>query len=65
MKVGDKVIFKGCTIEQERWANSSNTDLLLVGKEYAISDIEVHSWHTKIQLNGIQGAFNSVCFIPA
>ena len=35
---------------------------LHIGSEYVISDVEEHSWHTKISLEGIDGSFNSVCF---
>lgn len=41
----------------------SNSPLLEVGKEYTISDIEVHSWHTEVRLEEFPGVrFNSTCF---
>lgn len=36
--------------------------LLEKDKEYDVDDIEVHSWHTRIYLKGINGYFNSVWF---
>ena len=60
--IGDKVIFSGCSIEQQRWGGNSKTDELLIGNEYTVSGIDVHTWHTKIQLKEVKGAFNSVCF---
>lgn len=63
MEIGDKVKFTGCSKEQQKWGNNTDpTDKLVVGSEYTISDIEIHSWHTKITLEGIDGRFNSVCF---
>lgn len=63
MEIGNKVRFLGCSVPQTNWGgNDSPTDKLMYGHEYIISDIEVHSWHTKISLMGIEGKFNSVCF---
>ena len=63
MEIGDKVKFTGCSTAQQNWGRNDNTtDKLVFGNEYIISDIEVHSWHTKISLVGIEGKFNSVCF---
>lgn len=64
MEIGDKVKFTGyCSIEQQRWGNNDDpTGKLTIGSEYIISDIEMHSWHTKITVEGIEERFNSVCF---
>lgn len=62
MEIGDKVKFTGCSKEQERWGGNDSTAKLTEGAEYVVSDVEVHSWHTKIRLEGIDGRFNSVCF---
>ena len=63
MEAGDKVIFMGCTDEQRAWgSNDDPRKILTVGLEYIIDYVEVHSWHTKICLEGIEGVFNSVSF---
>ncbi|MBU1082748.1 MAG: hypothetical protein KKB59_19920 [Spirochaetes bacterium] len=63
MKIGDKVRFIGASGEQTRWGTHTNPDgILVIGEEYTVSNIEEHSWHTKVFLVGINGNFNSVCF---
>lgn len=58
-----QVTFNGASIEQIRWGgNDDPNPLLEVGKTYEIEDIEVHSWHTKIRLVGIDGKFNDASF---
>lgn len=58
-----RVIFTGATDEQIRWgSNDDPRDILSVGVSYEVERQEVHSWHTKIKLKGIDGWFNSVCF---
>ncbi len=63
MKAKVRVRFLGCDEPQQNWggpyADHSNLE---VGKEYILEDFVVHSWHTKIYLEGFTGAFNSVCF---
>ena len=52
--------------EQVNWG--SNTDprgLLNTENVYKVINVEVHSWHTKYYLEGIEGKFNSVHFIKA
>jgi hypothetical protein len=62
-KVGDKVKYTGCSIEQVKWGGNTNPEGILVeGDVYYLEKIEIHSWHTKFYLRGIQGKFNSVCF---
>lgn len=64
-KVGQKVLFLGSIPEQVRWgSNTDPTDIFVKGSEYEIEFIEPHTWHTKLKLKGIEGKFNSVCFIP-
>ncbi len=65
MEHGDKVIYIGCAKIQHAFGNHTG-DLteLIPHKIYTINHIEVHSWHTEIYLNGIEGSFNSVCFKP-
>jgi hypothetical protein len=63
MKIGDVVTYIGCTKEQINWGSNDNpTGILTEGKKYLISDVEIHSMHTKISLSGIVGKYNSVCF---
>jgi hypothetical protein len=63
MKPGDKVIFVGCSVDQINWgSNDDPNEVLSIGAVYTISKVDVHSWHTKIYLEGFAGKFNSVCF---
>ena len=63
MKAGDYVKFLGCSPEQVKWgSNTDPTGILIVGDIYYVEHVEVHSQHTKIELRGIKGKFNSVCF---
>jgi hypothetical protein len=63
MKAGDYVKFLGCTSEQIRWGNNDDpTGVLIVGDTYYVEHVEVHSQHTKIELRGVKGKFNSACF---
>lgn len=62
-QVGDVVEYIGCSEEQIRWRNNDDPrSFLIVGKEYTIEYVEVHSYHTKIKLHHKMGMFNSVCF---
>lgn len=38
------------------------SEKLTVGKRYIVKNVAVGRWHTGIQLEGIQGSFNSVLF---
>ena len=63
MEKNDTVEYIGCSLEQINWGN--NDDLrssLIIGKEYIIEKVDVHSQHTKIKLYNKMGWFNSVCF---
>lgn len=62
INVGDNVQFLGCSKEQIAWGNNDNPYMLIIGRAYEVIDVDVHSQHTKIQLKGIIGKFNSVCF---
>lgn len=64
IKVGDVVQYIGCSKEQIQWGNNDDPSrsFLIVGKEYVVSDVEIHSQHTKITIANTQGKFNSVCF---
>jgi len=59
-----KVIYTGCDDDQVRWGgNSDPRGILVEGNTYEVEDYEIHSWHTKLKLVGVDGKFNSVCFI--
>ena len=61
-----KVKYIGCSKEQINWGgNDDPRTMLKVGEIYEVAKEEVHSWHTKIFLVGIEGKFNSVCFESA
>jgi len=63
MKYGDIVRFLGCSSEQIRWgSNDDPTGILIVGDKYFVEKVNVHSQHTKVELRGVKGKFNSVCF---
>lgn len=57
------VKYTGCSQDQINWGgNDDPRDILEVGKTYEVEKTDVHSWHTKTKLRGIDGWFNSVCF---
>lgn len=58
---GDKVRYLGCTQDQINWGGN-DWPPCIVGRVYTVTDVEVHSQHTKISLKGMVGKFNSVCF---
>ena len=63
MKKNDIVEYLGCSEEQIRWGNNDDPrSFLIVGKEYIIEKVDVHSQHTKVKLYNKMGWFNSVCF---
>jgi hypothetical protein len=63
IKVGDQVKFIGCTKEQITWGNNDDPNLsLCLDNLYYVGRVEIHSQHTKLELNGIKGKYNSVCF---
>lgn len=63
MKSGDHVKFLGCTREQINWGcNDDPNGVLFVGDQYYVEHVHEHSQHTKIELRGVKGKFNSVCF---
>ena len=57
------VIYDGASESQIRFGgNDDPRDILTVGDEYELEDVEVHSYHTKIKLKGFDGWFNDVSF---
>ena len=62
-KIGDNVKFIGSSQDQVNWGSNTDPDGILNNDTtYEISNVEVHSWHTKIELVGIKGEFNSASF---
>lgn len=62
-KRGDRVIYLGTCDEQVNLgSNDDPRNILIEGDIYQIEKVEVHSWHTKISLRGVNGKFNSVSF---
>ena len=58
-----KVIYTGASDEQVNWGgNTDPRNILDEGKEYKVEFKDVHSWHTKIKLEGIDGLFNDASF---
>ena len=56
--------YTGCSIEQVRWGNNDDPrEVLEEGKVYLLEEKKEHSWHTKYKLQGIDGWYNSVCFV--
>ena len=59
----DIVEYIGCSHEQINWGNNDDpSSFLIVGEEYRIEKVDVHSQHTKVKLYNKIGWFNSVCF---
>lgn len=59
----DKVTYTGATDEQVNWGSCTDPrGILTVGAQYEVERYDVHGWHTKVQLAGVPGWFNSVCF---
>lgn len=64
LNTGDKIRYKGSTDDQVTWGNNDDPrGLLDIGQTYTVNLVELHSWHTKLELEGFPGKrFNSVCF---
>lgn len=60
--VGNKVKLLNKDKEVSRWGGCTEPRMLIIGAEYVIEDVEVHSWHTKLRLQGVEGKFNSAHF---
>jgi len=60
---GSIVRYIGCSQEQINWGNNDDPrSFLIIGHRYYVEHVEHHSQHTKIELRGVTGKFNSVCF---
>jgi len=64
MKAGCSVVFTEWSQEQVNWGgNDDPKTCLVMGNEYVVDEVEVHSQHTKVRLVGHEGlSFNSVHF---
>ncbi len=61
---GTWVKYIGCIEEQAKWSCCDDPrPVLIKGEIYQVRKVVMHSWHTKIGLWGIEGMFNSVCFV--
>lgn len=61
---GDEVVFiEQPTVEQIRWGDNDDPGkYLTVGNIYKVRDVEIHSYHSKVFLEGIEAKFNTVSF---
>lgn len=49
--------------DNEFFGCDENSPLLEVGKTYTVVNVDVHSWHTEVELEEFPNIiFNSVCF---
>ena len=62
IRVNDTVKFIGGTKEQRNWGGADPAYHLIVDCKYTVTSVDVRSQHTRIEVKGIQGAFNSVLF---
>ena len=62
IRVNDTVKFIGGTKEQRNWGGADPAYHLIVDCKYTVTNVDVRSQHTRIEVKGIQGAFNSVLF---
>jgi|DEB0MinimDraft_6_1074348.scaffolds.fasta_scaffold03461_14 hypothetical protein len=62
INVGDTVKFIGGSKEQRNWGGTDPAYHLIIDHKYTVTNVEVRSQHTRIEVKGIQGVFNSVLF---
>jgi hypothetical protein len=62
--IGDEATFmERQSHDQIRWGGNDNPNKVLkVGEPYKVKNIEVHSYRTFIELEGVEGRFNHVTF---
>ena len=60
--VGDVVTFVGGSKEQRNWGGCDPAYHLIEDVKYTVTNVEIKSQHTRIELKGLQGCFNSVLF---
>lgn len=60
---GTQVTYHGTFDEAVRWGNCDDPrKVLKIGKKYTVASTEVHSWHTKVCLVGVEGLFPAGAF---
>ena len=66
-EVGDTVTYNGFTEAQVKWGNNDTPYMLIVGRQYTITEVEKHRSHTKVAVKGVNESlrFNSVHFTLA
>ena len=58
-----KVKYIGSSDAQVNLGNCDDPrNVLIEGEVYEVEEEDVHTWHTKLSLIGIDGKFNSTCF---
>jgi hypothetical protein len=62
IRIGDQVTFIGGSKEQRQWGGCNPAYHLIVDVKYTVTNVEIRSQHTRVELKGINGAFNSVLF---
>ena len=62
IRVGSNVKYLGYTKEQVAWGGNDTPYMLILDRIYEVVDVDEHRQHTKVQLKGIVGRFNSVHF---
>jgi len=62
IRVGDNVKYLGYTKEQVLWGNNDTPYMLILDRTYEVINVIRRSQHTKVQLKGVLGSFNSVHF---
>ncbi len=62
-QVGDVVKCVSVSEATQRYGgNSGKLSDISEGGQYKVTDVELHSWHTKLTLDGVHGQFNSCLF---
>ena len=63
-EVGSLVKYMGASDEQVLWGNHDDPRPVLgLYGLYHVAEIVVHSWHTRVRLEDVEGWFNSVHFV--
>lgn len=60
---GDTVEFLGGAVQETvTWSGTDYPSHLIVGRQYRVKTVEIHTAFTRITLDNYQGTFNSVHF---
>jgi len=58
------VLAQRASKDQIKWGNNDDPNkVCVIGKIYEVESQNIRSMHTKITLVGVDGSFNSVCFL--